>query len=212
MRHVSLDIVNNAIRTRQLNEEDLANVSGNLLSYIQRMYGGTIANGAPLDPVSIQNKITQTVTYLFAAMYETQWPSFFHDILKLTMSPGSASRNNAPGTVMYLRILVAIHDEIADVMVPKSTEEQKTDMKLKDLVRERDIRTIANSWHELIAQWRGKEGTIVELCLTCIGRWVSWTDISLAVNDSLLGLLFDFLSPHLSDDSNRIPENREASP
>ena len=209
---MSLDILNNAIRTGQLAAGDLATVSSSLLGYIEKVYGGQVSGNTLLDPVSIQNKITQTVTYLFAAMYETRWPSFFNDILKLTVTSGSTTKDNAPGTVMYLRILIAIHDEIADVMVPKSTEEQKTDMRLKDLVRERDIRMIASSWHQLLAQWRGKEDTIVELCLTCIGRWVAWTDISLAVNDSLLALLFDFLSPELSGDLGaKVQENREAS-
>ena len=187
-------------------------MSSNLLDYIEKVYGGQVSNNIPLDPVSIQNKFTQTVTYLFAAMYETRWPNFFNDIRKLTVTSGSTTKNNAPGTIMYLRILIAIHDEIADVMVPKTTQEQKTDMRLKDLVRERDISMISRSWHDLLAQWRGKEDTIIELCLTCIGRWVAWTDISLAVNDSLLTLLFDFLSPELSSDQgSKVQENREAS-
>ena len=187
-------------------------VSSNLLAYIERIYGSRAAKGVTRDPVTIQNKITQTMTYLFAAMYETRWPTFFHDILKLTSSDGSAARDNGPGTVMYLRILIAIHDEIADVMMSKTPEEQKGDMVLKDLVRERDIRLISTSWHEILSMWSGKEDAIVELCLTCIGRWVSWTDISLAVNESLLALLFSMLSPHLSGDQGvKTQENREAA-
>ena len=209
---MSLDIVNNAIRTGQLDDRDLAYVSSNLLGYIEKIYGGQVPTTTTLDPVSIQNKLTQTVTYLFTVMYENRWPSFFSDILKLTASHGSSLRDNAPGTIMYLRMLIAIHDEIADVMVPKTSEEQKKDIRLKDLVRERDIQMITSSWHEILAQWKSKEDTIVELCLTCIGRWVSWTDISLAVNDSLLALLFDFLKPQMSGDQGvKTQENREAS-
>lgn len=152
------------------------------------------------------------MTYLFAAMYETMWPNFFHDILKLASNGGIAAKSNGPGTIMYLRILIAIHDEIADVMLSKTAEEQKTDMILKDLVRERDMKLVSTSWHEILSQWAGKEDAIVELCLTCIGRWVSWTDISLAVNESLLALLFDLLSPHLSGDQGvKTQENREAA-
>ena len=186
-------------------------VSSNLLGYIEKVYGQTSSDSSR-DPVAIQNKITQTVTFLFAAMYENTWPSFFHDISRLRTRSGSATQDNGPGTIMYLRILTAIHDEIADVMVPKSSEEQKSDMVLKDLVRQRDMRTISDSWHEILAQWRGKEDAVVELCLTCIGRWVSWTDISLAVNDSLLALLFDLFKPELSGDQGiKTQENREAA-
>ena len=209
---MSLDIVNNAIRTGQLDDGDLASVSSSLLGYIEKVYGGHVSSTTSLDPVSIQNKITQTVTYLFTVMYENRWPNFFNDILKLTASHGSNLRDNAPGTIMYLRMLIAIHDEIADIMVLKTPEEQKRDMRLKDLVRERDIQMITSSWHEILAQWKSKEDAIVELCLTCVGRWVSWTDISLAVNDSFLALLFDFLKPQMSGDQGvKTQENREAS-
>ncbi|KAL9124405.1 MAG: hypothetical protein Q9217_006260 [Psora testacea] len=214
IRHVSLDIVNNAIRTGQLDDQDLTAVSSTMVAYIEDVYAGgnTSWSGLPPDSASIQNKITQTVTYLFTTMYETKWPVFFSDILKLTLTRGSAAKDNAQGTVMYLKILIAIHDEIADVMVPRSPEEQKKDMRLKDLVRDRDIQMIASSWHEILAQWRSKEATIIELCLTCIGKWVSWTDISLAVNDSLLTLLFELLSPQLAaNDGDKISENREAA-
>ena len=214
VRHVSLDIVNNAIRTGQLDDQDLGAVSENLLGYIKDIYAGGSStwSGLPPDSASIQNKITQTVTYLFTTMFQTRWLSFFQDILKLTSITGSNKKDNAPGTVMYLKILIAIHDEIADLLVPKSPEEQKKDMALKDLVRQRDIEMIASSWHEILAQWRSKEDSIIELCLTCIGKWVSWTDISLAVNDSLLNLLFDLLQPQLAaTDGAKILTNREAA-
>ena len=212
VRHVSLEIVNNAVTAGQLNEGNLATLSRGLLGYIENKYGGATVNSESLDPVSIQNKLTQTVTSLFAVMYETQWAGFFQDVLNLTSSSGSSTRDNAPGTIMYLRILIAVHEQIADVMVSKTPEEQRKDMRLKDLVRERDIGTIAGSWHEILAQWRGKEDTIIELCLTCIGKWVSWTDISLAVNDSLLSLLFELLSPHMSGEQGiKVSETREAA-
>ncbi|KAG8526816.1 uncharacterized protein KY384_008245 [Bacidia gigantensis] len=212
VRHVSLDILNNAIRTRQLGHEDLTAVSSNLLGYITNVYGGSISASAPRDPVAIQNKITQTITYLFAAMYEVQWTTFFQDTMKLTSTTGSTAKDNGPGTIMYLRLLISIHDEIADAMVPKSQEEQKSDMLLKDLIRERDIQLISTSWHDILRQWTGKEDAIIELCLTCIGRWVSWTDISLAVNAPLLALLFDLLSPdHLGEQDAKVQGNRETA-
>ena len=212
VRHASLDILNNAIRTKQLNDSDLRAVSSTLWGYIEKVYKGGPSGNSLRDPVSIQNKITQTITYLFAAMYETSWQNFFQDVSKLRSSPDSTANDNGPGTIMYIRVLIAIHDEIADVMVPKSSEEQKSDMLLKDLVRQRDMHMISTSWHEILAQWRGKEDAIVELCLTCIGRWVSWTDIALAVNDSLLALLFDLLRPELSGDQGiKTQENREAA-
>ena len=62
------------------------------------------------------------------------------------------------------------------------------------MVRQRDAAAIASSWQETLSEWRLRDDTITELCLTAIGRWVSWTDIALVVNQSLLNILFELLS------------------
>ena len=211
VRHVSLDIVNNAIRSGQLNEQDLAALKDNILTYIRNVYGASGSENVQCDPLSIQNKITQTVTNLFTILYATQWTSFFHDIIALTTSNDSNMKDNAPGVMLYLRILISVHDDIADVLVPRSPEEQRRDNDLKDLVRQRDTAMIAASWHEILATWKPKNESIVKLCLTTIGRWVAWTEISLAVNDSLLQLLFEYLDTQPNTDGNHNIGRRDAA-
>ena len=183
----------------------------NILAYMQNTYGAAGGGNVQLDPVSIQNKITQTVTNLFTALYANHWISFFHDILNLTTSTSSTSRDNAAGVMLYLRILISVHDDIADVLLPRTPEEQRRDNDLKDLVRQRDTAMIASSWHEILEQWRSRNDSIVKLCLTTVGRWVTWTEISLAVNDSLLSLLFEYLNFQQYSDGNEIQERKEAA-
>ena len=212
VRHVSLDIVNNAMKTGQLGDQDLVLVRDNIVAYVRNIYGSAQSSNVQYDSITIQNKITQTMTNLFTQMYATQWASFFHDILGLATTPGSSTKDNAAGVMIYLRILISVHDEIADVLVPRSPEEQRRDNDLKDLVRERDTAMIAASWHDVLVQWRSRDERIVKLCLTTIGSWVAWTEISLAVNDSLLNLLFEYLDTQQVSDGNReINERREAS-
>ena len=212
VRHVSLDIVNNAIKAGYLGDQDMIFLRDNLLAYIQNTYGAAASSSVQLDPVSIQNKITQTVTNLFVALYANHWSSFFHDILNLTVVNGSTSRGNAAGVMLYLRILVSVHDDIGDVLLPRTPEEQRRDNDLKDLVRQRDTAMIASSWHAIIEHWRSRDDSIVKLCLTAIGRWVTWTDISLAVNDSLLTLLFEYLnSQGYLDGNESFQERRDAA-
>ena len=212
VRHVSLDVVNNAIKAGQLGDQDLAFLRDNMLAYVRNVYGATGSSSISPDPVSIQNKITQTITILFTALYATEWRSFFHDILGLTATAGSSTKNNAAGVMLYLRILISVHDEIADVLLPRSPEEQRRDNDLKDLVRIRDTAMIASSWHDILSQWRSRDDPIIELCLTTIGRWVAWTDIALAVNDSLLTLLFEYLNPEqYSEGDERIDKRRDAA-
>ena len=211
VRHVSLDIVNNAIKAGQLNDQDLAVLKDNLFAYIRGVYGTSGNDGIQTDPLTIQNKITQTVTNLFTALYATQWTSFFHDIMTLTATNGSNGKEHAPGVLLYLRILISVHDEIADVMLPRSPEEQRKHGDLKDLVRQRDTVMIASSWHEILGTWKQRDDGIVKLCLTTIGRWIAWTEIALAVNDSLLQLLFDYLDPQQGSDANQVTERRDAA-
>ena len=209
---MALDIVNNAIQTRQLSVGDLEVLRDNIVSYVRKTYGGAGSSGVQPDTLAIQGKVAQTLTYLFASMYPTVWTSFFHDLLELTSPAGSSYKDNSAGTQLYLRVVIAVHDEIGDTLIPKSPEEQKRDNELKDLVRQRDVQLIASSWHGILAQWRSRDDIIIGLCLTGIGRWVTWIDISLVVNDAFLGLLFDQLDPQGSSDQDaNIQTRRDAS-
>jgi exportin-T len=195
VRHVALDIINDAIRGGQLDPLNLAVLRDNLMMHVQKVYGANGISSLQIDPPNIQNKISQTLTYLFKLLYSTDWSSFFHDMLGLTVTAGSVARDNAPGVRFYLRILNSVHDEIADILVPKSTGEQRKDTDLKDLVRQRDAKMIVLSWQEILSQWRLKDDFIVAQCLAVIKRWVAWTDISLVIDAPILNILFELVSP-----------------
>jgi exportin-T len=135
--------------------------------------------------------------------------SFFEDFLALTIKEGSSARDNAPGVFLYLRVINSVHDEIADVLVPRSLEEQGKNNDLKDLVRHRDVQRVVHSWQEILSEWRERDAGAVDLCLRAIGRWVSWIDISLVVNEQLLSILFQLVgyaravSGNLAEDNVR---------
>lgn len=196
VRHVALDIVNESIRVGRLDAPNLAFVRENLMIYIRNVYG--VRDGASnlaLDSVNIQNKIAQTATYLFVSLYATEWTSFFNDMLSLTAAAGTTVRNNLRGATFYLRVLNAVHDEVADILVPKLPQERTRDNELKDLVRQRDAKQIALSWQEILLEWKGKNAPLVAQCLAAVRRWVAWTDISLVINDPFLNILFQLVTP-----------------
>lgn len=188
-----MEIVNGAIRDGQLNAPGLAYLRDSILAYVLTTYRGAHAE-QNLDTLVIQNKFIQTITNLFTSLYASGWKSFFDDLLSLTSKENSSARDNAPGVIFYLRILNSVHDEIADVLIPRSPEEQRESNILKDLVRERDVAKITSSWQDILVEWQSRNDTILELALSAVGRWVSWIDISLVINDSLLGLLFGLVS------------------
>jgi exportin-T len=184
---VSLDVVNNAIQTQQLDGQTLSQVKETLLEYIRRTYGSSQEQA---DVPSLQNKLTQTLTFLFVALYKQGWESFFDDFLSLTTLQNNGSRDCLPGIGLYLRILGSIHDEIADVMVTRAPTETKRNTELKDTLRDRDVQKVASSWQEILTQWQDRNDVVVEMTLRVIGKWVSWIDISLVVNQDTLNLLF----------------------
>ncbi|RDL40690.1 putative Exportin-T [Venustampulla echinocandica] len=188
VRLVSLDVVNNAIQTQQLDSQNLNHLKVTLLEYIRHIYGSGSQND--IDPPSLQNKLTQTLTFLFISMYKEGWETFVDDFLALTSLQNNVSRDNIVGIVLYLRILGSIHDEIADVLVTRTADETKRNTYLKDILRARDVQKIATSWQEILAQWADRNDSIVEMNLKMIGKWVSWIDISLIVNQDTLNLLF----------------------
>ncbi|CAI7620119.1 unnamed protein product [Penicillium manginii] len=192
VRHTSLEIVNSAAQAGVIDLASLVVVKDGLLSYLRQVYGpeGTAAPDAPY----IQNKIAQTITFLFSALYANGWETCFDDLLSLTYkSPASSARDNLLGIVFYLRVVNSIHEEIGDVLVSRSRGEQDKANSLKDLIRERDMQKIASSWQEILSAWQDGEDVVVEMCLKAVGSWVSWIDISLVVNQTMLDLLFQLL-------------------
>ncbi|KAJ5577722.1 uncharacterized protein N7459_006686 [Penicillium hispanicum] len=192
VRHVSLEIVNSAAQAGLVDLGSLGIVKDGLLAYLRQVYGpdGTAAPDAPY----IQNKIAQTVTFLFSALYANGWETCIDDLLSLTYkSPASTTRDNPLGIVFYLRVVNSIHEEIGDVLVSRSRGEQDKANTLKDLIRQRDMQKIASSWQEILSGWRDSDDMVVEMCLKAVGSWVSWIDIGLVVNQTMLDLLFQQL-------------------
>lgn len=188
VRLVSLDVVNNAVQTQHLDAQSLNHIKETLLDYIRRTYGS--GSQDQVDPASLQNKLTQTLTFLFVALYKQGWESFLDDVLSLTSLQNNGTRDNLNGTVLYLRILGSIHDEIADVIITRSNEETRRNTELKDAIRVHDVTKVVASWQEILEQWRGQNDAVVEMCLKVIGKWVSWIDISLIFR-GVLPILFD---------------------
>lgn len=191
VRLVCLDVVNNAIQTQQLDNQSLSHVKETLLEYVRRIYG--TGSRDQMDAAHLQNKLTQTLTYLFIASYKQGWESFIDDFLALTSTQNNGSRDNLLGTVLYLRILSSIHDEIADVLVSRSAEETRRNTELKDLLRARDVPKIATSWQEILTRWTDRDDVAVAMCLKNVGKWISWIDISLVVNQDFLNILFQLV-------------------
>ena len=212
VRIFSLDVLNHAIQSQAIDAQSLVFIRDNLLQYVRSVYV-TPAPGtdADQDPNSIQNKLSQTFTYLFTEMYASQWTTFFVDLLSLTHTADLNAFDNAAGIRLYLRTVGSIHDEIGDIYVARSPQEHQRDNNLKDLVRERDMQQITQSWTKILQQFKADEGAVIELCLKAIGKWSGWTDLSLIINDALLNLLFGLVYSGLSTQETQACRLRDVS-
>ncbi|TKA32367.1 hypothetical protein B0A50_01473 [Salinomyces thailandicus] len=188
VRLVCLEIVNNAVQTRQLDQQSSVYVKESLLRYIRQWYTPGSTN---LDTPGIQNKLTQTMTYLFTTLYASEWGSFFDDFRALAGEPSELGVTNPAATTMYLRIIGSVHDEIADQMIPRTPEEQKRHNDLKDMIRARDVSKIAVTWQEILSRWRQLDLSITEMCLRTIAKWVNWIDINLVLDGTVQNTLLE---------------------
>lgn len=192
---VCLDIVNAAIKDQALDQDSLQHVRNTLFERTRASFQSS--SGIPDSP-AIQGKLTQIFTYLFLFLYPTTWSSFFTDFRAIAGDSSTIGISNAPATVFYLRLLSSIHDEIGDVLTPRSAAEQKLHNALKDMIRDRDAAAITNAWQGILSRWAQVNPAIVELCLGNVSRYVSWTDIALIVNPDMIRFLWD-LATQTSD-------------
>ncbi|KAK3723050.1 pre-tRNA nuclear export protein [Vermiconidia calcicola] len=183
VRLVCLEIVNNAVQMQKLGQYSL--------QYIKESLMGYAAGSQEADSPAIQNKLTQTLTYLFTSLYSDDWASFFDDFKALAGDGSEIGTANPVATMLYLRIVGSIHDEIADVMIPRTPQEQKRSNDLKDMIRARDVKKIAVTWQEILSRWRQMDLSIVELCLRSIAKWVSWIDISIVIDRNIQSALLE---------------------
>lgn len=160
------------------------------MDYIQQVYGTGAGQETQVDSSSIQNKLAQTLAFLFEELYESSWQTFLQDLRKLADVDSRSSSSRSAGTMLYLRVLSSVHDEIADVLIQNAPKKQKKYAELKDLIRVRDASDTYTSWREILSRWRQVDQTVIELCLKTISRWVSWTDIALVVNQTFLESLW----------------------
>ncbi|KAF4458769.1 exportin-T [Fusarium albosuccineum] len=184
VRLVCLEVVNYAVHTQGLDTPSLTFLKDTLLEYCRQTYGPN-AQQEP-DPAHLQNKLTQTLTYLFVFLYQDGWQSFLDDFLELTGI--SSSTENVAGVVFYLRVLGSIHDEIADMLLTRQSNDTKRNTELKDQLRAQDMHKVSESWKQLLSRYANND-TVVELVLKVLGKWVSWMDISLVISQDMLSLI-----------------------
>lgn len=186
-RFFALQVIDAALS--KLTSDQIQLVRSTLFNYLCT----AVTSANPADSLGasyLRNKLAQTLGFVFILSYESIWPTFFSDFITL-LGP---SFETAPAVDMYLRVLQVVHEEIGDNLIMRDQHITKRNNGLKDLVRERDVATLADSWMKILQVYNAREHReIVEGALKVIGGWISWIDITLIVNPSYLTLIFNGL-------------------
>ena len=207
LRHVALEVLNNSIKTQQLDVESQVSAKIGLMKHVSEAYTGG-PTGSPPDPSNVQNKLAQTLVFLFTQLYESRWESFFEDLWQPAARQLQSGASSS-ATDFYLRTLVTVHDEIADQLIQTTPENTRLNTELKDLIRTRDAVRIGESWREILACWQQLNPSTVTLCLNSMSRWVKWSDISLVANETSLSYVMQIAEqPSVQDSRSELSRAR----
>ncbi|XP_053572815.1 exportin-T isoform X2 [Bombina bombina] len=135
----------------------------------------------------IRNKAAQVFALVFVTEYLTTWPKFFYDILSIVGL-------NPRGVDLYLRILMAIDEEVVDRDIIHTSEEARRNTLLKDAMREQCIPNLVESWHQILQTYQRSHSELTCQCLEVIGAYVSWIDLTLIANDRFINMLLSHMS------------------
>ncbi|ODQ51343.1 Xpo1-domain-containing protein [Saitoella complicata NRRL Y-17804] len=192
-RFFALQTVNDALEHRRdtLGEGSLEYIRTTLLNFVNVEF---VSGSGGEDPAYLRNKLAQSFSFLFIAIYPTSWRSFFADFLSLSVSSVPSGRRTNPRTVnFFLRILLAINVEIADALFVRSPAEVQRNNAIKDVIRDNDVTKVTTVLRELMLEYQGSDDGAVQLALQVIGSWISWIDINLVVNESYMNVIFNYL-------------------
>ncbi|SAM06431.1 hypothetical protein [Absidia glauca] len=198
-RFFALQVLENTLQNRYetLDTNAVEYIERTMMEYLQREFVDNTDTAS--EETYIRNKAAQSLTLLFAQVYPTGWPSFFKDIMALTRTSTGSSHEKAAD--FFLRLSISIDEEIVRMDIPRHRDEVVRNTNIKDSMRLGDIQLLAAYWFELLQEFKNQNPGIAQLALKTIGLYIAWMDVSLVVNDQVMGVLYELLS----DPNLRIP-------
>ncbi|KAI9138013.1 armadillo-type protein [Paraphysoderma sedebokerense] len=169
-----------------------------------------------IDTPFLRNKLSQVITSLFRHLYPSDWPDFFDFLISLLpphlFSPPSPNQQinglnhlNGPfnpvvvrSVDLFLRICLAIDDEIANLLIQREKGQLQRNLMIKDAMRQQDIHKLVTVWYNILLHFDTSYVEILSLTLKAIAMYISWIDISLVVNPQFIPVIYRFLTPSTS--------------
>eukprot|EP00047_Mylnosiga_fluctuans_P005282 m.239560 g.239560 ORF g.239560 m.239560 type:complete len:968 (+) comp13498_c0_seq1:141-3044(+) len=146
---------------------------------------------AAATPVTIVNKMAHLFAIVFVHEFPTKWPAFFTEITAMVnMSPVAAD--------IFLRIMLAIDEEVVDRDIERSAAVNARNTALKDSMRLGAMPAICDAWKAVFA-YEAAQPALVGTCLRAMSLYVSWIDLGLVANDGFLAPVFSYLNSGVNE-------------
>jgi len=134
----------------------------------------------------IRNKTAQLICIIFVQEYPKKWLDLFSFMLS-SLSLGTNAVD------IYLRVLLALDEEVVARHIPHTQLELDRNTAIKDHMRDHCITDLVESWYTILITYETSQPELVCLCLQVIGAFISWIDIGLIANDRFISCLLAYL-------------------
>ncbi|KAF0551511.1 Xpo1-domain-containing protein [Gigaspora margarita] len=195
-RLFALQVVDEVLKNGSLDTPQFLQIRSTLMEFVKREYVLEEVNGVEFssEPQYLKNKFSHTLTLLFVQLYPSLWPNFFDEFLALLqINAINGSKTNVRTIDIFLRILLSIDEEVANLSVPRKKEDAQRNTAIKDFMRRNDVQKLATAWYDMLKDYCTRNQDVAEMCLKIVGLYISWIDISLIVNESFITLLYQLL-------------------
>lgn len=137
------------------------------------------------DEIYLRNKLSDLFGRLFCSVYPQINTAFLKNLLVLI------SASNLLSIDYYLRIMISIHFEVGDKLISRPKEAHDRNSVLKDLIRERDMPQLVDSWKNILTNV--KDPVLLDNALKVVGYYIDWMEIGFFLQDGFMSIIYGFL-------------------
>ncbi|CAH6719657.1 exportin-T [[Candida] jaroonii] len=170
----------------QVIEENLQNLSDQEIFTLNE-----ILNNYYLEIIKsssyLKNKYCEILSKIFCQVYLSQDDFLTKWLVKLDGADEDLID-------IYLRLMISIHEEIADKLINRDNFINERNTYLKDKIRSNDMNLLIKSWSNIILKYKDnqeneKQKNNLNNALIIVGNYVQWMEISLFIENDMINSL-----------------------
>lgn len=183
-----------------LSEKELVELNTNLLTYLT----AKVINQDINQTNFIKNKFSHLMAQIFCKTYLVVDENYLKNWLSLLGEydpnvPDSNTSNTSKSKHQliidyYLRLLISIHEEIGDKLILRNDYLNERNTHIKDKIRMSDMNDLIKSWYSILQLSVDQNNdALLNNCLTIVGQYVNWMEISLFIDHNIINLIITIL-------------------